>query len=444
MPLNVAGIISGIDTNSIVSQLMDAARAPIRSMQSQIATLGTRKTKLQELNSLLSDLKTSLDAVDGADELPAYDVTSSQPDNITATATGNPTPGSHDVRVHYLAEASIDRSNNFSSPTQQLRKGNYKITIGSDVTNVGINDANGTRSIEGLAAYINENVSGVSAYVLDQGYGSSPYRLIVKGDETGAANDVKIQVSNHGGGGKRLYSYTQQNARDARLTVDGLTVYTETNTPDDILPGVQLDLLDVTSGNARIVVGRNPEQMAENVQGVVDSYNKLVDFFQSNIGIDADSAIQGDATVRTVQRRLQNVLSAGYGNADIAGLNAIGLGTEQDGTLSFDSADFTSQVNDNFDSVVSMLTSNGLFDGLFDIVDSTIDPTNGIISPRLSSIDDQVEALNDSIVDAEYRLEQREATLQQQFTAMESMLAQYQATGDFLAAQLATLSQGNR
>lgn len=442
MPLNVAGIISGIDTNSIVSQLMQAARGPIRQMQSQIETLGSRKSKLQELNSLLSDFKTALGTVDGADELPAYSMSSSQEDNITATVTGTPTPGSHDVRVHYLAEASVDRSNTFTSPTQQLRNGNLKLTIGSDVTNVPMSDAAGTRSIEGLAAYINENVDGASAYVLDQGYGSSPFRLIINGEDTGAANDVQTQVTNNGGGGKKLYMYTQQNASDARLTVDGLTVYTDSNTPDGVLPGLQLDLKDVTSGDARIVVGRDPAQMATNVQGVVDAYNKLVEYFGKNIGIEADAAIQGDSTVRTVQRRLQQVLSSGYGNSAVAGLNTIGLGTEQDGTLSFDTAAFSSGVNANFDDVVSMLTgATGLFGELYAQVDTVIDPTTGIMQPRLESIDDQVKALNDSIADSEYRLEQREAVLQQQFTRMESMLAKYQATGDFLSAQLLQSSQ---
>ncbi|MAF12967.1 hypothetical protein CMK11_21155, partial [Candidatus Poribacteria bacterium] len=57
--------------------------------------------------------------------------------------------------------------------------------------------------------------------------------------------------------------------------------------------------------------GRDGDAMATNVEAVVDSYNKIVEYFGKNIGIDADAAIQGDQTIRTVQRRLQGVLAAG-------------------------------------------------------------------------------------------------------------------------------------
>ncbi len=436
----VGGIISGIDTNAIITQLLEASKAPIRGFQNRISTLEARKTKLQELNTLLSDFKSALDSVNGSNELPAYGVSSNQADRVDATATGEALPGTYDVRVYYQADATIRRSNGFNSPTQQLRRGTLKINGPNGTTNVPIQTANGTRTIEGLADYINDNVDGVNAYVLDTGVGGSPYKLMLQGEDTGAANQFTTSISYQGGPGKKLYMYSQQNARDARLRIDGQTVYTPTNQPADLIPGLTLDIKAATSGTAKITVGRDTTAMVANVQGVVDAYNKLNEFFTKNIGIDADAAIQGDATIRSVQRKVQQVMASGYGHGNIAGLNSLGLGTSQDGTLNFDSAEFTSAVGTDFDDVISALSgSGGLFDDLFNAVDSVIDPTTGIIAPRLTSIDGQIDSLNDSIADQNYRLEQTEARLRQQFTAMEKVMAQYQATGDFLAAQLASL-----
>jgi flagellar hook-associated protein 2 len=438
---SVDGIISGIDTTSIVNQLLNAARAPIRGLQSQIDLLSTRKTKLQELNTLLGDLKTALGTVDGSGELPSYSANSSQPDALGVTVTGDVTPNSYDVRVDRLAESTLKRSQGFSSTDQNLRRGDLKITVDSQTVNVPLETSEGTRTPQGLADYINENVDGVRAYILNTGSGSTPYRLMIEGEQTGAAHQVTTSISFHGGGGTKLSLSTQRNAVDAKLNIEGLTVYNESNTPDDILPGIQFDLKGLTSGFAKVTVGYDPTEMATKAESVVTAYNALTEYFAKNIGIDANAAIQGDQTVRTIQRRLQSVLSAGYGNSEIAGLNSIGIGTAQDGTLEFDSAAFTSKAGSNFEALVDMLTgSDGLFGAMYDQVDTVIDPSTGIIQPRLDSIDTQVDSLNDNIDDAEYRLEIYEATIRSQFTAMEGLLAQYQATGDYLAAQLLQLN----
>jgi flagellar hook-associated protein 2 len=433
----VDGIISGLNTSSIINQLVDAARAPIRAMQSQIDDLSVRKSRLQDLNGLLGSLKTALDAVDGETELPAFSATSSQPDALGVTVNGEVLPNSYDVRVYRLAESTLLRSQGFSSPDQQLRRATLKITVDSQTTNVPIQDANGSRTPEGLAAYINENVDGVHAYILNTGSGATPYRLMIEGDDTGAAHQVTTSINNQGGPGTKLSLGTQRDAIDAQMRIEGLYVYSETNTPDDILPGIQFDLKGITDGYAKITIGRDAETMATNVQAVVDAYNDIQEFFSDNIGLDADPAMQGDQTVRTIQRRLQSALGAGYGNSEIAGLNSIGIGTAQDGTLEFDAAAFTSKSGTNFDALVDMLTgSDGLFGAMYSTVDTVIDPASGIIQPRIDSVDSQVDSLGDKILSAEYRLEMYEDTLRSQFTAMESLLAQYQSTSDYLSAQL--------
>ncbi len=432
----VDGIISGLNTSQIINQLVDAARSPIRAMQSQIDTLSTRKTKLQELNTLLSNLKTALDQVDSDAELPAFSARSSQPEALGVSSTLEAMPGSYEVRVDQLATSTLKKSQGFSDPTQTLKMADLKITIGSDTQMVQIRSWNNNDNIEDLASYINENVEGVHAYVLNTGIGGQPHRLMIEGAEVGEDNAVSTSIRYRGGGGTKLYLYNQRTAQNAEMNFEGMPVEASTNNPSDIIPGVTFDLRDTTDGYATVTIGHDAEAMVANVQGVVDAYNEVIDYFADNIGIDADASMQGDQTVRTIQRRLQQVLGAGYGNSDFAGLNSIGLGTAQDGQLEFDTAAFTSAVG-NLDGLVDMLTeADGLFGAMYTAVDTVIDPTTGIFQSRLDSIDGQVDDLNGKILSAEYRLEQYEDTLRAQFTHMETLLAQYQSTSDYLAAQL--------
>ncbi len=440
---SVDGLISGLDTSSIISQLMDVARAPIRAMQSNISRIESRRTAMQEMNTLMSDLQSALAAVDTGGEFGAGTVSSSQEDSLGASITGDVTPGTHTVQVLSLAESTILRANGFSSADEEMRAGTLSITTAAGVTDVPLDAANGTRTLNGLASYINENVDGVNAYVLDTGDGTTPFRLMIEGEEAGAANEVSTSIS-HVGGGLDLTFDTARSAGDAQLLVNSTTVYRDNNNPTDVLPGVQLDLKGVTSGNARITVGRDPSAMATKVESVVEAYNKLNDFIRDQSQSENPGPLAGDATVRTVQRRIQSMMSANYGSAEISGLGALGLGTSQTGELEFDSSDFTAKAGSNYAATLDVLTGvGGFFGAMHSQLDLITDTSTGLIQPRLDSFDNQITDLNDRIDDSGFRLEQYEETLRSQFTQMESLLLTYQSTGDYLAAQLSSLGSNN-
>jgi flagellar hook-associated protein 2 len=442
--LGVDGLPSGIDTTSIINQLMDVARSPIRSMQATISRLQQRKAAMQEMNTLLADLQAAVEAVDSASELGSFGATSSQPDSLGVSVVGDVQPGMHTVEVVALAENTVIRSAGLAAPDETLRRGTLTLTIDGNDTDVPIEDAEGTRTPEGLVAYINDNVDGVHAYLLDTGSGSTPYRLMIEGDDTGEVNRVTFDVSYQGGGGRRISPSIIRQGDDAQLTIDATTVYTASNTPTDLIPGLQLDLKNTTAGDARVTTSRDTAAMAEKVESVVAAYNKLHAFVEKQSDTTDPGPLSGDATVRTISRRLQTVLSSSYGNASIAGLNTLGIKTTQEGVLEFDSAAFSTASGNDFAATLDVLTgSGGLFGAMQNQLDLITDTTTGIIQPRLDSYDSQITALNDKIDGSQFRLEQYEDSLRQQFTAMETILAQYQATGDYLAAQLAALNNNN-
>ena len=85
-----------------------------------------------------------------------------------------------------------------------------------------------------------------------------------------------------------------------------------------------------------------------------------------------------------------------------------------------------------------MLTgSSGLFGAMQAQIDADIDPDDGLIQPRIDSIDNRVVEIEDKIEEAERRLTMYEDVLTAQFMAMETTLAKYQSTESYLTSVIA-------
>jgi len=265
---------------------------------------------------------------------------------------------------------------------------------------------------------------------------------VVTGSNTGVDNALSLGVSQTGLTGEDIAFTTARSAQDAQVTIDGNTVTRGTNTFDDAVPGLSLNLLAVTASSVDVTVTRDTTAMTKKVTDLVAAHNKLVDFFDKHSGVGADPVLAGDQTLRSIQRHLQTVVSSGYSTTNIAGLNSIGIGSNQEGELEFNSSDFSSKLGTNWDDVLSMLTgTSGLFGAMQAQIDADIDPNDGLIQPRLDSIDDRVADINDKIGDAERRLVMYEDVLKAQFLAMETTLAKYQSTQSYLEMHIAQLNK---
>ena len=109
---SAGGLITGIDTNSIVSQLMQLERQPIFRMEDQIRSLESKKTALNELRTELTNFRNKLQDLRIGIDFDKFKSLSS--DDIIAGATvsgNNPTTGAFTVNVTQLASATVANSN---------------------------------------------------------------------------------------------------------------------------------------------------------------------------------------------------------------------------------------------------------------------------------------------------------------------------------------------
>jgi flagellar hook-associated protein 2 len=407
-------------------------------MQKKISDHQYRSSQLQVLNSLLSIYNGQLEASDAANEFAEFAATSADSDSLGVSVSGDASPGIYAISVDQKAQSSQEQSGSYASSTEALKDGTLTVTVGTTVTNVTIDAATGTSTLQDLADYLTNSVVGVNAYILDTGSVSDPYKMIVTGTDTGVINEVSLSVSQTGPTGSDIAFSASRTAQDAQVTVDGNTVIRASNTFDDAVPGLSLNLLAVSGSTIDVTVSRDAAKMTTKVKDLVSAHNKLVAFFKKHSGKGADPVLAGDQTLRSIQRHLQSVVSAGYSTANIAGLNSIGLGSNQQGELEFDSSDFSSKLGTNWDEVLAMLTGpSGLFGALQAQIEVDIDPEDGLIQPRIDSIDARVIEIQDRIADAERRLVMYEDVLKSQFIAMEITLAKYQATQSYLEMQTA-------
>ncbi len=433
MGITVDGLVSGLDTSAIIDAYMSSASAATEARRTQQGRLETKLSLLQDFKGLLDDLDTAMAAYETAGDLQSVSTSTSDEDVLTVSAEDGAQVGSFAVTVNSMAVAEMERSQGYAATTDEVGEGTFSVTVAGEQTDITVSAANENNTLTGLVSAINNEVEGVSAFILNDGDAANPYRLVIMSDETGAANTISVSDTLSGG---TAPTFTQEvAAADAEIELaGGLTINSATNTFEDVLPGVTLDV--ASEGAADIAVIRDNEATVESIQSVVDAYNDVMSFIDDETGVDEDgstSLIAGESVLRTVESSLQSAVSGLYESGDLRGMSSLGLSTEQDGSLSLDTDELESLLESSPEDVLEMLAgADGLFASLTERIDIVVDSDNGSITLRTDSLDDQIEDFQDRIAAEEDRLEIYEGALRQQFTNLEMAMAELQTMGNYL------------
>lgn len=109
------GLLSGIDSASLIESLLAIDQRGKIPVQVRLAQLSTAKSALLDVNSRLLNLKSASSAFRLQNVFKSVLATSSNPDQVGVTATGNPTPGSYSLLVKQLATTSQFLTTGFAS-----------------------------------------------------------------------------------------------------------------------------------------------------------------------------------------------------------------------------------------------------------------------------------------------------------------------------------------
>jgi len=196
--ISTNGLISGLDVNSIVTQLMTIERRPVDLLGSRKSDYELKIASVLSLSSKLSSYKASLEALNNAEKFntktASVTKTSGGKELISVSASSSAAEGTYSVSVKQLAAASkkasqgwVDQNTTAIAPSG----GTFKFKVGSSGAETTIS-VSSTMTLQGLRDEINTANAGVTASIINDGTGSNPYRLVLTADNSGSSNTIYI------------------------------------------------------------------------------------------------------------------------------------------------------------------------------------------------------------------------------------------------------------
>jgi len=470
MAISVSGLMSGLDTNGIIEQMLEVQQQPIVSLQREEAGYQVELSVYGNFKSVLSSLQSSMETLESSDDLTRFSARSGDTDLFSVAADETASAGNYSITVSQMADVHKLTSTAFSAD-EAVGEGAIHLAVGSaTATDIAIG---ATDTIDDVAQAINDADAGVTAAVIFDG---TDYYLTLAAEETGADNMIELTVTEEGtsegdpensdttGLSRLVYDHgvttnmtNTQSAADAIVTVDGVAdIHRSTNVIDDVISGVTLTLNsapDAPDNNTSLSVTRNTGTITSSVNSFISNYNNVLEFIETQQSYDATTGeaglLLGDATTNSIRNSMKNMISGTFtGMGNIDQLADLGISLNSEGRLELASSTLTDALDDNFDDVMQFFTqtttgSEGFAVKMVDALDTILDPSNGTLAARTTGIQGTIEDIQDKVDTLEMRNMAWETRTRAQFNALEMLLAEYQSTGDYLSQQITGLQNFN-
>ncbi len=436
-----AGIGSGLDVASIVSQLVAAERGPA-DQRISIATTraNTSISALANFRSALSSLQGAAKALlpgtgGSASGLGKLTATPANTTYYTASAENKAVAGNYSVEVVSLAAASKRASDLYASSGATVGNGDVTIAVGGKSFTVNL--ASPANTLADLRDKINaaSDNSGVGAAIVSDGGGA---RLLLTSRATGTANALTVTTS--------LFATSEsQPAADAVVKVDGFTTTSSSNAVTTAVDGLTLNLVKAEQGTSTALTVALDQKASETaVATFVNAYNNVVKFIAAQTKYDATAQtagiLLGDSTVLSATQQLRNVIG---GSADSAGayktLSALGITTSSDGTLISDTTKFNKAVSTDFAAVQRLFSGEDGIATKMAALTKTLLADDGQLKAKTDGLNARLKDLGKQQTAVDTRIQAYEARTRAQFAALDTLMSKLGTTSSYLTQQLANL-----
>lgn len=484
------GIGSGLDTANMLEQLKyneQKRLLPYTNMQnsyeSKISAWGQISSSLDALNKSIKPLQ--------GDAFHAVNVSSNKA--FTATATSGAIADSHSVTVSQLATSH-------KAKTEPLQPGQTADTLlgdqNSGTRTVVIEQENGSEmrvelkndetSLNQIAKAINKEDGDVHASVQNTDNGP---QLVLTSKTTGTDGKMSVRVEGdaqldgilHLEDGKPGM-VTVADAKDAKLTVDGSDYTRSSNTIDDILTGVTLELKEVSekdpsdpSDPAGVALkaetlSLTPDmtQYKTSIQNFVTEYNALINqTTASSKYVPSDSsgltnndvqkpssengALMGDSMLRGLVNETRTAVNGVYGEngAEYRSLADIGISIDpKTGLMTLSEDKLDAAIANDPDAVANIFMDKNGNEGLASTLGGIITKYNGdpdqkiegSIKATTDSLNKQVEQVKEQIERTQKLIDAQVERYRIQFQTLDTTMASLNSTSNQLGALIATLN----
>ncbi|GGK82993.1 flagellar filament capping protein FliD [Mangrovihabitans endophyticus] len=439
MTSSVDGLVSGLSTSSLISQLMEVEAAPQTRLKSKVSAAETVVKSYQAVNTKLSALKGAADDLSQLSTWRAIKPVSNST-SVTATAVGgtNTTTGTMSFDVVQLAKGQVSTAR-VATSGDVTTSDSIEITIGSgDPVTI---DISADKSAQGISDAINRAGIGVKSSVVTTGGAENILQLT--GAKTGEGNAFTVTGLEDTG------LMTAVAAQDAKLQVGGpdetggFSVVSNTNTFTGLMAGVTVTVGKVETG-VTLTVDSDVSGIAGKFQALVDAANAALDEVATQTAYDATtkkgSPLTGDFMVRQMSSAIMGTVSRGLSYTDLDGndiafgsLSKLGIELDRTGRLTFDQAKFTAAYNADPSTIKS--AGIGFADAFEEVSKAQSDNVTSAITGRNNYID----SMNSQIDNWDLRLAARREALQKQYADLETALGKLQSQSTWLSGQIASL-----
>ncbi|MGE5560901.1 MAG: flagellar filament capping protein FliD [Chloroflexota bacterium] len=447
--LTLDGLASGMDTKTVIAQLMALEQRPVQLYQQRKTDLETFRTAWKDVNTRMLTLLSRVEALDQAQDFAVVKATSSDKDALTVAAETDAPAGTYRVSVARLASAQVATSAGQAGDWTAAVAGDFylngtKITVAAGDGLADIRD-----KINGQSATI-----GVTASVIQSG--ANQFKLVLTSSKTGVGAGITSVQDDAGvasafgliSGG----ALNEVQAGDnAELTINGVTVTSASNTVDAAIPGVKMTLIKPAT-DINISVATDVDAIVGSIKALVDQYNSTTAFIQDKQTYDKEKksagTLLGDQTATGILRDLRYRMTdriSSVGADDYHYLADIGItsgkyGTADFGRLTVDETKLREALQNKPEQVIALFTSSdGVATKLKDYVEGYTKSLTGVLPKKDKELERQLKDMETRLTAMTDRLATREEYYKARFVALETALSKLRDQQSWLTSQIASL-----
>lgn len=464
--ISSAGVGSGLDVNSIISQLMAIEKKPLAVLEAKETSIQSTVSEYGKIKSAVSTLRDLASKLSGASTW-GQTVTNSSSTAVSASSN-NSAASTYSIEVQSLASVQTVATATPVPATSKLGAGTLRIELGTWSTSnkkttfapkagaTAVDVAiTASDTMETIRDKINGAGAGVTALIMTDASGS---RLLIRSNASGAAN--AFRTSGHSAltfdlsGGASALTQSQV-AADALATVNGLAVQSTSNTFSNIVDGLTLNLSAVTAAPVTVNVVTDTESLKKTLTDFAAAYTALVKLIAADTRYDPaakkGAILQGDSAAIGLLRQLRTLAGAASGASSVFGrLSDVGLEIQGDGSMTVNASRVGSALG-NLGELKKLFANSDILDpskdGMgkrFRVMTDGMLGVDGALTTRTDGLGQQLQRNQKDQDRLELRLEAIEKRLRAQYTALDRTMALLNSQSGYITQQIAAFNASNK
>ncbi len=429
-----------------------------RGISSGVIRITDASGSSQEI-TIRDDFQNVNELIEFLNSRPNIDIQAAVNDNGDGIVIRDISGGSGELRIEDVTGTAAKqlRINGTFSRAEGAELNDPIVADGSNEIVVNFNE---TDTLQQVVNKINQAGVGVTAGIINDGSGNSPFRINFTSRYTGSAGKFILDTGGLDLGLDQLaapedavvFFGASDPARAVLLT-------STTNTLDGVVEGVTIDLKGTSDEPVEVVVQRDTGAIESAVEKLVEAFNTVITTVNNFDKYDAETerrgVLLGDSTVANVRRSLYRAIQGRAQDVDgqFQFLFQVGVKVGNGAKIEFDRDRFREAIETDFQNVADLFaafqqaprepvevapgafvtpeddtyTRLGVGEQIKLMIRGFTDSIDGLMKRKDDTLSSQIQLQERRIERFDLQLERKRGRLEAQFIAMEQAIAQLQS-----------------